>query len=176
MSNDKETKLIDTTDASVLEFTGNEAYGAIQTGVALGWNGTIHQLPRLAPLRATALTATPTDKLIVDTITVRGDKSILKDEFESPSGVWVGNYLSKSIAIRNADVQGMRTGISSPFFNANQKPEPGRGDGSMTIENGYFRDYVGVVVATAYRANSTNDKPSKVAHRPATPHSNRCPT
>jgi len=31
MSNDKETKLIDTTDASVLEFTGNEAYGAIQT-------------------------------------------------------------------------------------------------------------------------------------------------
>ena len=36
-SNDKETKLIDTT-AAVLEFTGNEAYGAIQTGVA--WVGT----------------------------------------------------------------------------------------------------------------------------------------
>ncbi len=162
MSNDKETKLIDTTDASVLEFTGNEAYGAIQTGVALGWNGTITNFRAWNPSRH-GLTATPTDKLIVDTITVRGDKSILKDEFESPSGVWVGNYLSKSVAIRNADVQGMRTGISSPFFNANQKPEPGRGDGSMTIENGYFRDYVGVVVATAYRANSTNDKPSKVA-------------
>ncbi len=162
MSNDKETKLIDTTDASVLEFTGNEAYGAIQTGVALGWNGTVANFRAWNPSRH-GLTATPTDKLIVDTITVRGDKSILKDEFESPSGVWVGNYLSKSIAIRNADVQGMRTGISSPFFNANQKPEPGRGDGSMTIENGYFRDYVGVVIATAYRANSTNDKPSKMA-------------
>jgi len=162
MSNDKETKPIDTTDAVVLEFTGNEAYGAIQTGVALGWNGTVSNFRAWNPSRH-GLTATPTDKLIVDTITVRGDKSILKDEFESPSGVWVGNYLSKSIAIRNADVQGMRTGVSSPFFNANQKPEPGRGDGSMTIENGYFRDYVGVVVATAYRANSTNDKPSKVA-------------
>jgi hypothetical protein len=162
MSNDKETRLIDTTDASVLEFTGNEAYGAIQTGVALGWNGTVTNFRAWNPSRH-GLTATPTDKLIVDTITVRGDKSILKDEFESPSGVWVGNYLSKSIAIRNADVQGMRTGISSPFFNANQKPEPGRGDGSMNIENSYFRDYVGVVVATAYRANSTNDKPSKLA-------------
>ena len=32
---------IDTTDAPVLEFTGNEAYGAIQTGVAIGWNGTL---------------------------------------------------------------------------------------------------------------------------------------
>lgn len=162
MSNDQETKLIDTTDAAVLEFTANEAYGAIQTGVALGWNGTVANFRAWNPSRH-GLTATPTDKLIVDTITVRGDKSILKDEFESPSGVWVGNYLSKSIAIRNADVQGMRTGISSPFFNANQKPEPGRGDGSMTIENGYFRDYVGVVVATAYRANSINDKPSKIA-------------
>jgi hypothetical protein len=57
----------------------------------------------------------------------------------------------------------MRTGISSPFFRSDQKPEPGRGDSTMTIENGYFRDYVGVVVATAYRAKSTNDKPVKTA-------------
>jgi len=162
MSVDKETKLIDTTDAAVLEFTGNEAYGAIQTGVALGWNGTIANFRAWNPSRH-GITATPTDKLIVDTLTVRGDKSILESEFESPSGVWVGDYLAKSIAIRNVDVQGMRTGVSSPFFNSNQKPEPGRGDGSMTIENGYFRDYVGVVVGTAYRANSATDKPVKTA-------------
>src|SRR5713226_5603329 len=159
---DKETKLIDTTDAAVLEFAGNEAYGAIQTGVALGWNGTIANFRVWNPTRH-GVTATPTDKLTVDTLTARGDKAVLANEFESPSGVWVGNYLSKSITIRNANVQGMRTGVSSPFFRDDQKPEPGRGDGSMNIENGYFRDYIGVVVATAYRAKSTNDKPLKTA-------------
>ena len=159
---DKETKVIDTTDAAVLEFTGNEAYGAIQTGVALGWNGTVSNFRAWNPSRH-GLTATPTDKLTVDTITVRGDPSILSNEFESPAGVWVGDYLAKSVTIRNANVQGMRTGVTSPFFKSNQKPEPGRGDGSINIENGYFRDYLGVVVATAYRANSDNDKPVKTA-------------
>ena len=159
---DAETKLIDTTSAAVLEFAGNEAYGAIQTGVAIGWNGTLQNF-RVWNSTRHGVTATPADKLTVDTIIVRGDKTVLADEFESPAGVWVDNYLSKSIVIRNANVQGMRTGVSSPFFRSDQKPEPGRGDSTMTIENGYFRDYVGVVVATAYRAKSSNDKPMKTA-------------
>jgi len=159
---DKETKLIDTTDAVVLEFTGNEAYGAIQTGVALGWNGNITNFRAWNPSRH-GITATPTDKLTVENITVRGDKSVLVNEFESPAGVWVGNYLSKSVAIHNANVQGMRIGVTSPFFKGDQKPEPGRGDGSMTIDGGYFRDYLGVVVGTAYRSSSINDKPVKTA-------------
>jgi hypothetical protein len=159
---DRETKVIDTTSAAVLEFTNNEAYGAIQTGVAMGWNGTIQNFRAWNSTRH-GITATPADKLTVDTITVRGDRAVLADEFESPAGVWVDNYLSKSIVIRNANVQGMRTGVSSPFVRGDQKPEPGRGDSTMTIENGYFRDYVGVVVGTAYRARSTNDKPVKTA-------------
>ena len=159
---DKETKVIDTTAAPVLEFANNEAYGEIQTGVALGWNATVTNFRAWNPARH-GITATPTDKLTVDNIAVRGDKSILTDEFESPTGVWVGDYVSKSIAIRNANVQGMRIGVASPFFRTEQKPEPGRGDGSMTVENSYFRDYFGIVVATAYRVQSNNDKPLKMA-------------
>ena len=159
---DQETKLIDTTGMTVLEFNNNEAYGAIQTGVAMGWNGTIQNF-RVWNSARHGVTATPADKLTLDGVTVRGDTAILADEFESPAGVWVDNYLSKSIVIRNANVQGVRTGVSSPFFRSDQKAEPGRGDSTMTIENGYFRDYVGVVVATAYRAKSTNDKPVKTA-------------
>jgi hypothetical protein len=87
--------------------------------------------------------------MTLDTITVRGDKSLLTDAEERPAGVWVGNYMSKTITIRNADIQGMRAGISSPFFHS-QRPELGGGDASVAIENSYFRDYVGVVVATAY--------------------------
>ena len=46
----------------------------------------------------------------------RGDKSILANESEAPAGMWLDNYAAKSIVVRNADVQGMRTGVSSPFF------------------------------------------------------------
>ncbi len=162
MGSDADTRPVDSTQMPVLEFVNNEAYGAIQTGVALGWNADIRNFRAWNPSRH-GLTATPTDQLTVDAITVRGDKAILSDQFESPAGVWVGNYVSKSITVRNANVQGMRTGVTSPFFRADQQPEPGRGDGSLTVENGYFRDYVGVMVATAYRANAINDKPLKVA-------------
>ena len=161
-SKDSETKALDTTDAALLEFTGNEAYGAVQTGLAVGWNGEVRDF-RVWNTSRHGITATPTDRLVVDGLTARGDQSILSDEFAGSTGVWVGNYISKNIVIRNADVQGMRLGVQSPFFRADQKPEPGRGDGLMTIENGHFRDYVGVSVATSYRANSNNDKPLKQA-------------
>jgi hypothetical protein len=161
-SKQTETVALDTTNAPVLEFANNEAYGEIQTGVACGWNGEIKNFRVWNPSRH-GLTGTPTDRLLVDSITVRGDKSILSDEFESPTGVWVANYAAKSIVVRNADVQGMRTGVTSPFFRADQSVEPGRGDGSVLIENGYFRDYVGVVVATGYSSNAKKDGPLKKA-------------
>jgi hypothetical protein len=161
MANDRETIPIDTTDSKVLEFTNNEAYGAIQTGVAFGWNGEIRNFRAWNP-SVHGVTATPTDKLTIDTVTVRGDKSILSDAEERPAGVWVGDYMSKTIAIRNADIQGMRAGVASPFFHS-QRSELGRGDGSVAIENSYFRDYVGVVVATTYQPSARNSKPAKTA-------------
>jgi len=66
----------------------------------------------------------------------------------------LSNYTAKTIVLRNADVQGMRTGVSSPFYQDFRAAEPGRGDGSVAVENGYFRDYVGVVLATAYTASA----------------------
>ncbi len=157
-----ETVALDTTAAPVLEFANNEAYGAIQTGVACGWNGTITNF-RVWNSARHGVTGTPTDTLVLDKITVRGDKSILSDEFENPTGIWINNYLAKKIVVRSADIQDMRTGISSPFFRGDQKAEPGRGDGSVTIENGYFRDYMGVVVATAYATNVGKHGPVKTA-------------
>jgi hypothetical protein len=152
-SHDAETVTIDTTSAPVLEFSNNEAYGAMQAGVAWGWNGTITNMRVWHPSRH-GLTATPTDKLVVDGITVRGDASILARQVENPAGVWLSNYVAKTIVVRNADVQGMRTGISSPFYQEVRAVEPGRGDGSVAVEGGYFRDYIGVVIATAYSAGA----------------------
>ena len=152
-SHDAETRTLDTTSAPVLEFANNEAYGAMQAGVAWGWNGTVANLRVWHPSRH-GLTGTPTDKLVVDQITVRGDKSVLASQVENPAGVWLSNYIAKTIVVRNADVQGMRTGISSPFYQGYQAAEPGRGDGSTVVEGGYFRNYVGINIATAYTANA----------------------
>jgi G8 domain len=152
-SQNAETVTLDTTSAPVLDFSNNEAYGAMQAGVAWGWNGAITSLRVWHPSRH-GLTATPTDKLIVDRVTIRGDKSILTSQVANPAGVWLSNYVAKTVILRNADVQGMRTGISSPFYQEFRAAEPGRGDGSVAVENGYFRDYIGVIIATAYTASA----------------------
>ena len=161
MATERETTPVDMSRAKVLEFTNNEAYGAIQTGVAYGWNGDVKNF-RVWNASTHGLTATPADKLTIDGISVRGDKSLLSDPEERPAGIWIGHYISKTITIRNANIQGLRTGVSSPFVHS-EEPELGRGNGSVAIENSYFRDYFGVVVATTYRPKSRNQKPVRTA-------------
>ena len=85
-SHPAETVTLDTTAAPVLDFSNNEAYGAMQAGVAWGWNGTIKNL-RVWHTSRHGLTATPTDKLLVDHITVRGNPSILARQVENPAGI-----------------------------------------------------------------------------------------
>jgi hypothetical protein len=152
-SRETETVALDTTDAPVLEFNNNEAYGAMQAGVAWGWNGTISNLRAWHTSRH-GVTATPTDQLILDRITVRGDASILARQVESPAGIWLSNYILKTVVVRNADVQGMRTGISSPFYQGFRDAEPGRGDGSVSVEGGFFQNYIGIVIATVYSVSA----------------------
>lgn len=154
---------IDTTDAPVLEFTGNEAYGALQTGVAIGWNGTLTGT-RVWHTSRHGVTAFPTDRLVVDGFVGRGDPAVLQAPFENPTGIWFGNYAAKTVTVRNANVQGMRVGVASPFF-AKTDTEPGRGDGVATVENSYFRDYVGVAVATAYSPAATTAAVKKAVVR-----------
>jgi hypothetical protein len=152
-SKDGEYTLIDTTDAPLREFTGNEAYGAIQTGVAIGWNGTLSD-SRVWHASRHAVTAFPTDRLTIDGLTGRGDPAVLGDPSENPTGIWFTDYAAKSVTVRNVNIQGLRVGVASPFFHRTTT-EPGRGDGVVTIEDSYFRNYVGVAVATAYTPPTT---------------------
>jgi hypothetical protein len=152
---------LNTTNAPVLEFANNEAYGTMQTRLAFGWSGIVSDFRVWHPSRH-GITGTPTDTLTVDKVTLRGDPSILADRLENPVGVWLADYMSKNVVVSNANVQGMRIGVSSPFF-YHQTPEPGRRDGSLLVENGYFRTYVGINVATAYTMNAKGRAPLKSA-------------
>ena len=152
-SKDGEYVTIDAIDTPLLEFTGNEAYGAIQTGVAIGWNGTL-SASRVWHASRHAVTAFPADRLTVDGFVVRGDPAVLDNPVENPTGVWFTNYAAKTVLVRSADIQGLRVGVASPFF-PRIDTEPGRGDGVATVENSFLRNYVGVAVATAYTPATT---------------------
>jgi len=151
---------LETTRAPVLEFSNNEAYGAIQSGVTWAWSGTISNFTVWHVSRH-GITAKPTEKLIVDRLTARGDWSILASADENPVGVWVANYASKSVVVGSANVQGTRIGVSSPFFYG--QAGESTGGGSLTVEDSYFRTYIGVNVATAYADAAQGGLPSKKA-------------
>ena len=146
-SSASESLQLDTSHAAVPEFSNNEAYGAIQSGVSWAWNGTVDNFKVWHAARH-GVTATPAETLVLDKLTVRGDASVLASADENPLGVWLANYVSKSVRITGANLQGLRVGVSSPFFYG-QARDAGRA-GSLTIENSYFRAHIGVSVATGY--------------------------
>src|SRR5262249_1750375 len=142
-----ESATLDMRNAAVPEFTNNEAYG-VETALGWIWNGTVSKFVAWHASRH-GVSALPPDKLVLDNLTVRGDPSVLSDSSERPVGVAIANYISKSVTVVNADVQGMRVGVFSPFF-YNQALEPGHGVGSLIVEGGFFRNQIGVSVGTGY--------------------------
>lgn len=155
-----EFTMADMNATPLLEFSGNEAYGAIQAGLTVGWEGTVKNFRAWHPSRY-GFFGFPLNRLEFDTFVVRGDRTALNDVYEDPTGLWFGDYVSKTVAIRNADIQGTRTGITSPFFMSS--PGAGQTDGEAVIENSVIRTQIGVAVATGYARNAEPGTASKKA-------------
>jgi len=159
-SRSSESLALDSEQASVLEFSDNEAYGAIQSGVGWAWGGTIANL-KVWHASKNGVTASPTEKFAIDRLIVRGDPGLLDKPEEAPAGVWVANYAALSVTIKNADVEGTRVGVVSPFFYG-QSAEANR-PGVLAVEHSVFRTQVGIAVATGYRDDAVNGVPMKRA-------------
>jgi hypothetical protein len=101
--------------------------------------------------------------MVIDGLVVRGDAAILGDEHEEPAGAWIGNYMSKEIIVRNADIEGVRTGILSPFFSGSIGVGGSEQKGSLLVENSRFKNYIGVVVGTGYVGYSRDRGARKTA-------------
>jgi hypothetical protein len=158
-SNAPESLQFDTNHAPVLEFSNNEAYGAIQSGVTWAWSGAISTFTVWHASRQ-GLAATPSEKLAVDHVIARGDASALAAKDENPVGVWISNYAAKTIVLAHLDVQGTRVGVVSPFFYGQAADA---GAGSLVVQDSYFRTNIGVNVATAYTDDAKNGIPLKKA-------------
>jgi hypothetical protein len=159
-SNEAESVALDTNRATVLEFAGNEAYGAIQNGVDWAWSGTITGLKVWHASRH-AITANPTSELVINELVVRNDPALLTPAGEGPVGVWVSNYAGKEVTITKANIEGARVGVLSPFFYSQNAPK--NAQGLLTVDASVFRTHVGISVATSYADDSRNGEAVKKA-------------
>jgi hypothetical protein len=157
-----ETRPLDPVTSPVLEFSNNEAYGAIQIGVDCNWNGVISNTTVWHASR-NGIVGMPAARLVVDGLVARGEPAVLADAQENPTGVWLGNYIGREIVVRNADVEGMRTGVASPFVSGPLGGGRAVAPGSVVIEGSRFRNYFGVVVGTAYASSAPGGRPDRTA-------------
>lgn len=150
---ESESVALDTESAGILQFQNNEAYGVMETGVQCGWGGKISNLTVWHASRY-GLTGSPTNQLEIENVTVIADVSILGDagdHFTDSTGLWFAKYPSKSVIVRDANVQGFRTGVaSSLFFTDDTSLQSGTEVGSFVVENSRLNTEIGVAAATAY--------------------------
>ena len=140
----------------ILQFDGNEAYGAMQGGFTLWWVDSQDPQPsasvRTSNIRNLTIWNTynkavymyPSQAIVFDGLTIFGN-------FTSASrccgnGVYFADYSSKGIVIQNANIQGMEEGITAP--SSGFGPEP-----NLTIKNTYLRNNVNLQVPTVGSVN-----------------------
>jgi hypothetical protein len=130
------------------EFARNEVYGienaltiwwlnAVDTDAQDGGTSTVKDF-RGWHISLYGFYGYPMADVVFDGYVMRGDKSVLSNRHEFVMGMWFGDYMTKDVVIRNADIQGMRTGIVDPYF----------GGSTTVIENSYLRNSTNIEVRT----------------------------
>jgi hypothetical protein len=128
-------------------FSGNEVYGATETGLQIYWLGTVDTKPLRTPESVVrdfrvwnfsryGYYGYPANHLTFDGFTARGDRSVIENRHEFVLGIWFGDYMNQGVTIRNADIQNLRSGIVTPSF----------GRGTTTISSSFLRNARNVVV------------------------------
>jgi hypothetical protein len=133
----------------ILEFARNETYGVIQ-GLTIWWLCAVDTNAQTCPQSVAkdmriwhasryAFYGYPLNNLMFDGLVVRGDVNLINTSCcEFGSIIWFGDYMSKDVTIRNADIQGT-VGITLPYFGA----------GTTTVENSYLRAKYGITNRTS---------------------------
>ncbi len=131
----------------ILEFARNEVYGT-ENGLTLWWiNHGVDVVPsglsvvkdfRSWHIAGVCFYGYPMADVTFDGFVIRGDRTVMSNWHESVIGIWFGDYETENAVIRNADIQGVRTGIVDPYF----------GGSTTIIENSYLRNSTDISVQT----------------------------
>lgn len=144
----------------ILEFSGNEVYASAQ-GLTYWWVNTmdtqanpqatesVFRNVRIWHVYNKAIYHYPAAKVTFDNLIIRGKDP---DQSACCGQGWHGeDYAATGVMIRNADIQGMNTGV---------KPST-TGTGLQTIENSYLRNKTNVQVVTMYNSNGGSWLPAR---------------
>lgn len=157
---DQNAITVDANSLPMLEFARNEVYGATESGLTVWWLGAWGDNPRNgAPsvvkdfkvwnVHYTAFYGYPMQNVIFDGIVVRGDLSKGLDTM----GFYFADYSANNTIIRNADIQGVKTGIWIPTYTV----------GSFRVESSYLRNEVNIRARTMYTVNGSSNMPPRFA-------------
>ena len=123
-----QSKQINMNDTPILQFSGNEVYGATSSGMTVWWIGTYGdtfysdaQTSVVKNLVAwnigtRAFYGYPTNNLVIDGLVVRGDPGFLSNGSNYTQGINFDDYMTRNLVIQNCNIQGMYTGIEAPFM------------------------------------------------------------
>jgi hypothetical protein len=137
-----EYRLVDMKFVAIPEFSGNEAYGAMPTGLVvwqLGTDGYDTTRPMTETvfrdftgwhLHESAFFGYPAYNTTFKGWKVRGQRRAL-GENDGGVGWWTGDYKNRNSTIRHADIQGMSNGIDGSTAT----------EGALLIEDSYFSNF-----------------------------------
>src|SRR5262249_36574681 len=89
----------------------------------------------------------PMNHVTIDGYVVRGEFSYLPYTTVSSYGITISDYLAANTVIKNADIQGMRVGISVPNKMGDTR-DTGQVPGTFVIQDSYLNNYTDVYVET----------------------------
>src|SRR5262249_50662706 len=151
----------------LLEFSGNEVYGASQNGLTLWWLGTYFETAKGNAGTVKDFTVWhhhgwgffgyESNNLVIDGFTARGDASVLVNPYEGVTGLWFADYMTRNLVIRNADIQGLAVGIMTPTNVGRAMP-----GATTTIENSYLDNVVNIIVTPPRSVNGSSDLSPKI--------------
>lgn len=166
-----ESLAVDMNATPLLEFRGNEIYGATPSGLTIWWIGTFGDSPNevnpsiIKDFRVWhhyyyGFYGYPSNRLTFDGFVARGDKDVVRNPYEFPLGIWFGDYMSKNVIVQNANIQGLRHGIIAPPF-PDERGAEGENAGLTIIRNSTLRNANNIVTETPWSVNGAEGLPPK---------------
>ena len=130
----------------ILQFSGNEVYGATPDGLELWWLGTFyHTIEGTAGVVQNFYVwnqyqwgyfGYETNDLTIDGFFDRNNPNLSE---EASFGLWFADYMQTGMVVTNADLQGQDDGFMGPAW----------GNGETLVENSFFSDVNDVVDNTS---------------------------
>ena len=149
----------------ILEFARNEVYGAVRNGLSFWWVNAFGNIPNNGGPSTIkdfivwhqygwGAFGYQSNDLTIDGFVARGDTALAKSG-NGAVGLKFSDYLSRNLTIRNADLQGLKLGIS---------PSTNSGGGSQTIVDSYLRNITNISLSTMWTSSYRSDNlpPRKV--------------